>query len=1070
MSYGVLRILDFLTESINNMNTLKNILCCAALCSTVAMAQEKYTVSGVILNDLKEPVADAVVTVPGRNVVRTGSDGSFSIANLPKWATLHIQAKGFYTKEIRVQNDIDNVSVFLIPQDRRDYNQTLLNGMTENSEGKESAFGKQNIAKKDFSLGAITLDKALQGKFTGLQIVQKSGMPGEGSNLSWRGIRSLVAETNPLIVINGVPYMPDMKESSLINGYSRSVFQTINPQDIANVTLLTGAETSAWGSLGSNGVLLIETDGAKSDVLDTKITFSGSTGINWQNNRLPLMNASEYKSYLSDIAMDYYNNDMGAFFSDFGFMSSPTANMAHLYAFDTNWQDKIYNNSMTNDCLFRVEGGDAIAKYDIAFGYISDQGVLDDTKSDRLHGQVGVDVLVSKQWELNLNVNLSYLNGKYQEQGYSKETNPLLAAYRRSPLLSPYSSSTIPSEDGTYALIRSYSSYYLGSVYKDDFAVSNPVSIINGVNGKVRQYDVNIRLQAIYKPTVDWKIGITQGLYYNYDKENLFVPGKNNQDIVPRFDNYGIIENSVQVGQASVYNFYLGSHAQYQHTWDNVHTLDAKVGGQVLQTTTEYDMATGRNTANDFYQTMDATESKGRHFDGYNNKWNWVNAYAQAYYTYGNLGRVGVALSMDGASSIGTDSNRMSVYPGVNGALMLNNWEFFPQTSWLNRLDVHFDYSITGNSRFSSKYGQYYYSSRPYQNIAGIYRANVPNTHLTFEKDYNMQVGLDFGALNNRYALKVNYFNTVAKDVLMLGKNSSALGTSPYYCNDAEIKSNGIELGINVVPVKTKDFQWTVAANVTTLKNTLEKLGNLNSSIMTLSDGGEIISKVGQDPYAFYGYKTQGVYSTTKAAQEAGLTNRNSVAYQAGDVIFVNQNDDKIIDDKDKVVLGSATPDFFGSLFTSVEYKGWALDLTFGYSVGNEAYNAVRRLTESSSDFANQSKSVVRRWQNEGDITAMPRANYGDKIGNNDMSDRFIEDASYLKLRDITVSYSWDKPIWGFLQSGTIYVSGQNLLCLTDYLGIDPEFAFSNSAAMMGVDYGKVALPKSIKVGVTLKF
>jgi len=425
---------------------------------------------------------------------------------------------------------------------------------------------------------------------------------------------------------------------------------------------------------------------------------------------------------------------------------------------------------------------------------------------------------------------------------------------------------------------------------------------------------------------------------------------------------------------------------------------------------------------------------------------------------------------LDGASSIGSDSDRMTVYPGVNGALMLNNWEFFPETTWLNRFDLHVDYNVTGNSRYSSKYGQYYYSSRPYQEIVGIYRANVPNKNLTFEKDYTLQFGLDLGAMNNRYGLKVNYFNTVAKDVLMLGRNSSVLGVSPYYCNDGEIKSSGLEVGINFVPVKTKNFQWTLAANVSTLKNTVESLGNMDSFITTLSDGGEIISKVGENPYAFYGYKTKGVYSTSAEAQEAGLTNRNGVAYQAGDVIFVNQNDDKIINDQDKVVLGSATPDLFGSLFTCVEYKGFALDLTFGYSFGNEAYNAVRRISESSSDFANQSKSVTRRWQNEGDITKMPRANYGDVIGNNDMSDRFIEDASYIKLRDITLSYSWDKPLWNLFQSGTIFVSGQNLLCITDYLGMDPEFAYSNSAAMMGVDYGKVALPKSVKIGFNLKF
>ena len=346
----------------------------------------------------------------------------------------------------------------------------------------------------------------------------------------------------------------------------------------------------------------------------------------------------------------------------------------------------------------------------------------------------------------------------------------------------------------------------------------------------------------------------------------------------------------------------------------------------------------------------------------------------------------------------------------------------------------------------------------------------MPNTNLTPEKDYTLQVGVDASFLRDRLGVRAAYFNTSAQDVLMLGRNSSALGTSPYYCNDGEIESRGFEVSINAVPVHVKDWTWTVAANLTRLNNEVKGLGTLDDFITTLSDGGEIISRVGENPYAFYGYRTDGVYSTTADVEAAGLVNRNGVAYVAGDVKYVDQNNDGIINDADKVVLGSSTPDVYGSIFTSVQYKGWALDLTMVYSCGGEAYNAVRRLTESSSDFANQSKSVMRRWQNEGDVTDMPRANYGDVVGNGDMSDRFVEDASYLKLRDVTLSYSWNKKLWNFIQSGTIYVSGQNLICFSDYLGRDPEFAYSNTASMMGVDYGKVSLPKSVKIGVNLRF
>lgn len=1033
-------------------------------------AAADYSVSGVILDDQMRPVADAVLSLAGRGVVRTDAEGRFAFKDVREWSSIRVKASGFYPKEIRVTSDCDHLVVSLIPADRRGYNQTLVRGISDNAEQVVHNGGIQNVARKDFIAGAVTLDKALQGSLDGLLVTQKSGMTGEGSQLSIRGIRSFVAATHPLIVINGVPQLADASESALIGGYSRSLFQAINPQDIANVTLLTGAEASAWGSLGSNGVLLIETDGAKSDDLDTRVTFAGSFGLNWQQSSLPLMNASQYKSYLSDIAMDYYDNDMGAFFSEFGFMASPTANNAHLYAFDTSWQDAIFRNSATHDYLFRVEGGDAIAKYDISLGYTGDEGTLEETKSDRFQAQINANVLVSKKVELNANVNLAYLNGQYQEQGHSLETNPLLAAYRRSPLLSPYQSSKIPSSDGSYALLSTYSSYYMGASTNTDFIVSNPVSIVNSVDGSIRQYDVNGRLQLVYNPSTHLSLAATVGLYVNYDKEKLFVPGIDHSDIVPRFDAYGEARNTVKVGQGNVYNFFYGVSGRYHRLFDLRHDVDVRAAFQVLKSTTEYDMATGRNTANDFYQTMGDAQSVGRYFSGYNDKWNWLNGSVSADYTYGNLARAGVVMAVDGASSVGTESDRLQLYPGVHGTVMLRNWCFMESASWIDRLDLNASLALTGNSRFSSKLGQYYYTSQPYQTIAGIVRANVPNTHLVPERDRTFQASADMAVLHNRFSLRAGYFSTLASDVLMQGRTSSVMGTSPYYCNDGQIRNRGLEAGFNIVPLLTRDFRLTLAASTTHLRSEVRSLGGESSFKTTLPDGAELISAVGGKPYEFYGYRAEGVYSTTAEARRRDCVNRNSVAYQAGDVIFTDQNEDGIINDHDKVSLGSALPDFYGSFFASLEWKGFALDASFVYSEGNHAYNATRRITESSADFSNQSLAVVRRWQNEGDVTDMPRAAWGDVIGNNDFSSRFVEDASYIKLRDVTLSYSWQRPLLRFIQSGTVFVSGQNLLCLTSYLGSDPEFASSNAASLMGVDCGKVALPRSVKIGVNLKF
>jgi len=230
---------------------------------------------------------------------------------------------------------------------------------------------------------------------------------------------------------------------------------------------------------------------------------------------------------------------------------------------------------------------------------------------------------------------------------------------------------------------------------------------------------------------------------------------------------------------------------------------------------------------------------------------------------------------------------------------------------------------------------------------------------------------------------------------------------------------------------------------------------------------------VGQSPYQFYGYQTNGIYTTSAEAAEEGLTNIYGKPYQAGDVRFVNAysaNSNKTINEADKCLLGSAAPDYFGNLFTSFRWNKLTLGAQFNYSIGNKAYNAVRRSLESMETFYNQSTAVLNRWQVEGQQTHMPRAAYGDPSGNNLFSDRWIEDASYLRLSDLTLSYNFDQPFDGIFRSAAFWITGENLLTWTDYLGTDPEFAYSFDPSMRGFDYGKTGQYKSVKIGFTLNF
>ena len=518
-------------------------------------------------------------------------------------------------------------------------------------------------------------------------------------------------------------------------------------------------------------------------------------------------------------------------------------------------------------------------------------------------------------------------------------------------------------------------------------------------------------------------------------------------------------------------NYFYNLNARYNKTFGGRHALNAMVGFQALTTQHEYDGGFGRNTANDFYQVMDATESIGRYIQGYLEKWNWMNLYAHADYTWNNILTGSFSMSVDGSSATGNDTNRFRVYPAGGVTWMVKNMPALQDKDWLSRLDVRAEYSLTGNSRFSSTYGKSFYVSSPYMDVSGIIRNQIPNTNLRPEKTRQMNLSLDAAFLRNRIEVGVDYYLANTNDVIMPVTKSSVYGTSPYYANCGRIDNQGVELSLQASLVRLRDFEWIVGGNIAFTDNKVKSLGGNEQMLTTFSDGSQVVSRVGGTPYEFYGLQAEGVYSTQAEADQAGLINTNRQAYQAGDVRYVDQNGDGMINYKDYVSLGNATPDYFGGFYTHIRYKGFALTAEFSYSQGNKAYNAVRRSLESVSTFSNQSAAVVNRWSLEGQQTDIPRATYGDPIGNNDFSSRWIEDASYLRMKNITLSYTFDKPVWNFFRSGTIYVTGENLWTLTDYLGMDPEFAYSSSTcATQGFDWGKVMQPKSVKLGINLKF
>lgn len=1024
------------------------------------------SLDGKVLGTDKTPVEGAIVSavVEGEDFSAiSGADGAYSL-DLPSGkGYVRFVAEGYYQQEYPLNEKLDYDEIILVPLISPHYSGAA-HFPNYSLRRDNKSISTQSVEKKDFSKH-FSIDQAIQDKVPGLYINRKSGMPGEGAYLNLRGIHSVVAENMPLIVINGIPSLGNQELSGTIRAYSRNTLFGYSTDDIRSITLLKGADASVYGSLGSNGVILIETEQATSDNLETRISFSGQYGLSRPGRSLPVLDVSQYKNYLREIGMTRYNM-ITALYTDYPFLQNEDNYYSYLFNNTTDWRGLVQDRAFITDNTFRVEGGDEIAKYNISFGYTSEGGVLGQTSSDRYHTLINSNIMVSRNVDIFTNVGLAYINSSLQEQGMNAPTNAILSSYFALPLLSPNMKEPNGNILDRYA---TYNGWNVNSnpTYPYD-NVSNPLAIVNTVNASDKIYDANIRLGLNYRANSYLSFTGMLNIYYNYTEESIFIPGVTDKAIIPQYYSSGL--NTVRKGIIENATNYYGLSAIYRRTFQDIHQLNADAGLRYVGRKLEYDLASGYNTANDYYETLGAV-TDDRDIQGGNQEWKWLNYHLHADYIYDNLLKTSFNVALDGSSVSGTDAARFGLFPSLGLTFMAANTGVLP--GFIDLLNIAAEVGRTGNSRFSSNFAKNYYQNSNFFNLGTITRSNVPNTALEWEKKDQLDLGLDLGFLDNKLGLQFNYFLARSFDLLIAREISSVYGSAQYYDNVGEITGRGYELGLRLNPIATKDVDWVLGAGIAHADNKIKSLGNnpeLSINFREFNqDDALILMKEGEAPYQFYGYQTQGIYINSAEAQEAGLKNIYGEPYQAGDIRFTDQNNDKQINAKDKVVLGTATPDFFGSFYTSLRYRQFTLLAEFGYSVGNMAYNAVRRNLESMDYFYNQSQAVLNRWQIEGQPADLPRAAYGDPSGNNLFSDRWLEDASYLKLRNLSLSYRFSNFL-DVLRSGSIFVTAENLYTWTNYLGSDPEFSYSYADYMQGFDYAKVSLPISIKLGFNLNF
>ena len=1015
-----------------------------------------YKVEGVVYSDeTQKPLANIMISSIGaRKGAISDSLGQFTIEVPNMRSTLNVTSAGYHSQKVQILKR-KTLNVYLVPTSR-----------IFSTRGYESVLGYRNfddyvgtaevIAGNDISDVYSDIDNALVGKFAGLQVSGKGGMPGEGSYVNLRGTRSLIANNTPLIVIDGIPYDPSYAVSSSITGYSKSIFSIIASKEVQSVTLLKGAEAGIYGSLGSNGVLLIETE--KASDLETKIEFKATAGIAYIDTRLPLLEGNEYKSYIGDIGANKYP-DLDVLVDKLPFLlDDPTDPKGKIYNNNTDWQDEIYDLAFQSDYQLKVKGGDGVAKYVLTLGTQQNNGVIKGTNLSKYYTRMNADINFSKKLKLNASGALNFSEMKLQEQGMASYTNPFLTSLYEAPVLSVKQQVF---QNGEVVELSRF------TPVDQELMMSNPAAVVSDIKGVTSSYDALMNVGLDFTPIDNLVIQGIFGLTYSHNKEDLFIPGKTSHAIAPLMDT--LAENTVRGGVSTLLSYYARAQATYSKTFNTINHFNFNAGYQLMTSQKETDNASGINTPTDFYTTLsNVLGAHSRNITGVMEKSSWMNGYASVDYLYNNQLFANVGVTADASSAYGPNGSNLYFFPSVNAGWKVNN-TLLRDNDFINNLTLRGEFSEQGNSQFSSHYGRYYYVTDPYKDVVGTYRDMVANSHLKPERVRTLGAGFDLSLLGHVVDISADYFQEYTTDMIIAKSTSAVFGVPSIYDNAGELKTNGVELNLKVNVFQKGAVKWSLGGNIAHYQSKVVDLGGASEIITKYDDGTQLITRVGESPYQFYGAEVEKVFNSSYEASVADYIAQNGERFVAGDIKFNDVNGDQIINDEDRLAIGDPTPDFYGGFYTDLRWKNFGLYAYFSYSYGQDVYNGVRRTTEAMTNFNNQSTAVERRWMTEGQNTDMPRASYGDKTGNSRFSDRWIEDGSYIKMKELTLSYDVNKNWLGFSHI-SCYITAENLFVWSDYKGMDPEFSYSYDRALQGIDYGKIANPRSVKLGINLNF
>lgn len=1060
--------------------------CLVLMFLSISMMAQKVPVSGTV-SDQTGPVIGASVIEKGTtNGTMTDNDGHFTLT-VSKGAVIEISSIGYKTQEITVGAQT-NFTVTL-SEDNEFLDEVVVVGY---GSMKKSDLAGASVSMKESDLkGSIisSLDQSLQGRAAGVTAVTTSGAPGSSSSIRVRGQATINANAEPLYVIDGVIVQGGGNTGAdfglgdaLGNGKVSTIspLSTINPADIVSMEILKDASATAiYGAQGANGVVLITTKHGKSG--EAKFSYDGMVAMSRQAVRLNMMNLREYAQYYNEMIEE------GDIYETNPYYATPS-----LLGKGTNWQDEIFRTAWQHQHQLSAQGGSDKVQYYVSGSYMDQQGTIIGSNFNRFSVRTNLDAQL-KKW-LKLGVNATYAI-----------TNDNLKLADSNQGLIYYSLTTIP-DIPVYDVNGNYS-----STIREGYTSPNPVALamMDEILLKRKKLSGNIYAELTPIKHITWRTEL--GFDMGESDANRYKP---------MIDLGGWVrsQNSISYQKNSNYFWQFKNYLTYANQWGK-HSVTAMVGQECWESRWNYLSGSNTDLPSDEVHNVALATGTPSISSGFGSS-SMASFFTRETYNYGDRYLGTYTYRYDGSSNFGP-KNRWVGFHSVALAWRFSNEKFFePVKKVIDNGKLRLGWGQTGNSSIGSYAWGAAITRMPSALGMGFRPSNIPNTSIRWESQEQYNVGLDLGFFNGRLNLTVDAYYKRSDDMLMSMQLPSYMGTQGNGSsklqapkgNYGSIENKGLEITLDAHPVQLKNFSWDSNFQISFNKNKLLSLSDTeNATLVGYGQWGDVVcvSEIGKPLYNFYGYKVEGVYKDLDDIQNSakpakypsdGVFSRGNTVW-VGDIKYKDVDENGIIDERDRTDLGSPLPKFTFGWTNTFRYRNLDLSIFLNGSYGNKVmnYNSLT-LTHMNSTWTNQLQSVVSKrarlepidptivyadgskWfdnidnvrvKNPG--TKIPHTSINDPNDNDRISDRYVEDGSFLRIKNITLGYTFPKALLNKakIENLRVYVNIQNLYTFTKYTGYDPEVGAStqdSTGLTYGLDNGRYPSPAMYSFGLNITF